>query len=87
MEKVQKYNVTFERTMHHFWCDECGEYLGVTEEYGDGYALYISDIGEFLEFYSSQVLRFYKAFYHVYDFLSATVKTSVADLGKYGYKG
>lgn len=44
MEKVQKYNVTLERAMHHFWCDECGEYLGATEEYGDGY---YPTIGEF----------------------------------------
>lgn len=44
------------------------ERFAITEEYGDGYALYISDNGECHEFYSSQVLRFYKAFYHVYDF-------------------
>ena len=41
--------------------------FAITEEYGDGYALYISDDGECHEFYSSQMLRCYKAYYHVYD--------------------
>lgn len=43
------------------------ERFAITEEYGKGYALYISDNGECHQFYSSQVLRFYKAYYHVYD--------------------
>ena len=43
------------------------ERFAITEEYGDGYALYISDNGECHQFYASQVLRFYKAYYHVYD--------------------
>ena len=43
------------------------ERFAVVEEYGDGYAFYISDNGECHEFYSSQMLRHYKAFYHVYD--------------------
>lgn len=43
------------------------ERFEITEQYGDGYALYISDNGECHQFYSSQVLRFYKGYYHVYD--------------------
>lgn len=43
------------------------ERFAITEEYGGGYALYISDNGECHQFYASQVLRKYKAYYHVYD--------------------
>ncbi len=44
MEKIKKLEVITERIEHHFWCDECGEYMGVTEEYDDGY---YPEIGEF----------------------------------------
>ena len=56
------------------------ERFAVVEEYGDGYALYISDNGECHEFYSSQMLRHYKAFYHVYDL--STVETVKDDMQK-----
>lgn len=43
------------------------ERFAITEEYGDGYALYISDNGECHQFYSAQVLKKYRSYYHVYD--------------------
>ena len=43
------------------------ERQNIAEEYKDSYALYISDNGECHQFYSSQMLRKYQGFYHVYD--------------------
>lgn len=65
---------TYEKNMDNI------ERFAVVEEYGDGYALYISDNGECHEFYSSQMLRHYKAFYHVYDL--NTVETVKDDMQK-----
>lgn len=46
------------------------ERQALVEEYKEDYALYISDNGECHHFTSAQVLRNYKAFYHVYDLSS-----------------
>lgn len=47
------------------------ERFAIVNEYGDDYALYISDNGECHQFYSAQMLRHYKAYYHVYDLSTA----------------
>lgn len=39
VKKVEK-----EQREHHFYCDECGEFLGVSHEYEDGY---YEKLGEF----------------------------------------
>ena len=37
MEKIEIIETTSELIKHHFWCDECGKYIGNTEELDDGY--------------------------------------------------
>lgn len=37
MEKVEEKTIEVERKIHKFYCDKCGEYLGESEEYDDGY--------------------------------------------------
>ncbi len=37
MEKVEEKIVEVKRKVHKFYCDKCGEYLGESEEYDDGY--------------------------------------------------
>lgn len=37
MHKVENKTKTITTTTHHFYCDGCGEYLGSSEEYDDGY--------------------------------------------------
>ena len=37
MEKEVKESVRRIETTHEFYCDECGKYLGRSEEYEDGY--------------------------------------------------
>nr|DAP47694.1 MAG TPA: hypothetical protein [Caudoviricetes sp.] len=37
MEKIEEKIVEEKRKIHKFYCDECGEYLGESEEYGDEY--------------------------------------------------
>lgn len=37
MEKVEEKTVEVKRKIHKFYCDRCGEYLGESEEYYDGY--------------------------------------------------
>lgn len=44
MEKTEKEILTVEKYKHHFYCDSCNEYLGVTEEYEDDY---YPELGEF----------------------------------------
>ena len=49
MEDVKKVEITTERIEHHFWCDECGGYMGHTVELDDGY---YQRLGEYeLKFY------------------------------------
>ena len=50
----------------------------VAEEYGDNYALYISDNGECHWFDPMQMLKEYKGFYHVYDLTS--IEETKADM-------
>ena len=50
----------------------------IVEMYDDNYAIYISDNGECHHFASAQILRNYKAFYHVYDL--TTVEQTRNDL-------
>ena len=50
----------------------------LVEQYHDNYAIYISDNGECHHFYSAQILRNYKAFYHVYDL--TTIEQTKDDL-------
>ena len=37
MEKVERVPKTTYRDVHYFYCDDCGTYLGATEEYDDGW--------------------------------------------------
>lgn len=37
MKKIEKVIREREEYKHHFYCDDCNKYLGVTEEYDDGY--------------------------------------------------
>lgn len=37
MEKVKEYEVRKQSRVHEFYCDNCGKYLGGSEEYEDGY--------------------------------------------------
>ena len=46
MEKVEEKIVEEKRKIHKFYCDKCGEYLGVIEEYDDGY---YEELGSFAE--------------------------------------
>lgn len=46
MEKVEEKIVEVKRKIHKFYCDKCGEYLGESEEYDDGY---YEDIGYIAE--------------------------------------
>ena len=49
MDKVVRQRQLVERTTHEFYCDECGNFLGTTFEYDDGY---FKELGEVeLEFY------------------------------------
>lgn len=44
MEEIKKVEVTTEKVEHHFWCDECGGYMGHTVEHDDGYC---QSLGEY----------------------------------------
>jgi hypothetical protein len=44
MEKVEIEIVETEETTHHFYCDDCGDYIGSSEEYDDGW---YEELGEF----------------------------------------
>lgn len=44
MEKINSITKEIEDYEHSFYCDECGEYLGTTEEYDDGW---YDTLGEF----------------------------------------
>ena len=44
MEKVEIKIVQTEDRRHHFYCDNCGHYLGNTLEHRDGY---YTELGEF----------------------------------------
>ena len=49
MEKTNYKSKTVKATEHSFYCDECNEYLGTTEEYDDGW---YEALGDFeLSFY------------------------------------
>ncbi len=37
MEKIEEKTIEVKRKIHKFYCDRCGEYLGESEEYDDGY--------------------------------------------------
>lgn len=54
------------------------ERQAIVENYCDNYAIYISDNGECHHFASAQILRNYKAFYHVYDL--TTVEQTKEDM-------
>ena len=55
MKKVIVKKVEKEDREHHFYCDDCGEFLGVSHEYDDGY---YPEIGEFeLNFYITSWYR------------------------------
>ena len=44
MEKLEEQKIEITKKTHHFYCDECGEYLGASEECSDGY---YPEIGDF----------------------------------------
>lgn len=49
MEREEVIVYEAELVKHHFYCDECGEYLGVSKEYDDGW---YKELGELeLKFY------------------------------------
>ena len=37
MEKLEERKIETIEKIHQFYCDECGKYLGESEEYSDGY--------------------------------------------------
>lgn len=37
MDKIEQISKTVVETTHHFYCDNCSTYLGVSQEYDDGY--------------------------------------------------
>ena len=37
MEKKEITSYTIEKVTHKFYCDDCEEYLGTSQEYDDGY--------------------------------------------------
>ena len=52
MERVEEQRIESVQKIHHFYCDDCGKYLGASYEYPDGYyeeirrfelKLYLSD--------------------------------------------
>ena len=44
MEKVEIEIIETEETTHHFYCDDCGNHLGSSVEFDDGY---YQEFGEF----------------------------------------
>lgn len=44
MEKVETKIIETEEITHHFYCDGCGDHLGSSDEYDDGY---YEEFGEF----------------------------------------
>ena len=44
MEKVEIEVIETEEVTHHFYCDDCGDYLGSSAEYDDGW---YQELGEF----------------------------------------
>jgi formylmethanofuran dehydrogenase subunit E len=44
MEKVETKIIETEEITHHFYCDKCGDHLGSSEEWDDGY---YQEFGEF----------------------------------------
>lgn len=62
MEKVEYIEQTVETAEHSFYCDECGKYLGMSEEYDDGW---YEKLGEFeLSFYINGWYRVKKCLCH-----------------------
>lgn len=58
MEKTEKIIKKIESAKHSFYCDECNEYLGTSEEYDNGW---YQEIGEFeLGFYIDNWYRIKK---------------------------
>ena len=37
MVRVEEQRIESAKKIHHFYCDDCGKYLGSSEEYPDGY--------------------------------------------------
>ena len=37
MERAEEQRIESVQKIHHFYCDDCGKYLGSSEEYPDGY--------------------------------------------------
>ena len=37
MEKINSKIVEMPQIIHEFYCDDCGEYIGSSDEYDDGY--------------------------------------------------
>lgn len=44
MEKVENKTRQIEDRTHHFYCDDCGAYIGSSHEYDDGW---YQELGEF----------------------------------------
>lgn len=44
MQTVEKKIKTVEEKVHHFYCDECSEYLGKSIEYDDGWYKTIGEL-------------------------------------------
>lgn len=81
MEKSEQFTTTTIVTYHHFYCDECGNYLGKVSEYDDGW---YPEIGELeIKFHLPQ--GWYKIEKHFCDkcrskFLSM-LETTLVDIG------
>ena len=58
MEKTETKTLEVERCEHSFYCDECGKYIGTSEEYEDGW---YDELGDFeLSFYIDDWYRVHK---------------------------
>ena len=80
MEKIEMVTYTTERPEHHFYCDDCGDWIGVSEEYDDGW---YAELGEFeLDFYINGWYRIKKCLCHdcAKGFLS-NLKNHLEDIG------
>ena len=80
MDKIKATTKKVEGYEHSFYCDECNEYLGTTEEYDDGW---YEELGEFeLSFYIDDWYRVKKCLCHncTVNFLS-NLKNHLENIG------
>lgn len=75
MDKVERYAVEVIKRKHEFYCDNCGEFLGESEEYEDGYYEQKGEYHE--EFYICET--FFSIKKHVCDKCKRKFEKEIAD--------